>query len=72
MHFTELDLELSRRRYDQFITACSGLGIQTTPLIIQLHLFVLCQVYNVLGKSTIDNGGLALYLSMVTLIIVGW
>ncbi|KAH9744243.1 Endonuclease [Citrus sinensis] len=41
----ELDLEFSRRRYDQFIIACSGLGIQTTPLIIQLHLFVLCQVY---------------------------
>ena len=45
MHFIELDLEFSRRGYDQFITACSGLGIQTTPLIIQLHLFVLCQVY---------------------------
>ncbi|KAH9686183.1 Endonuclease [Citrus sinensis] len=45
MHFTELDLEFSRRSYDQFITACSGLGIQTAPLIIELHLFVLCQVY---------------------------
>ena len=45
MHFTELDLEFSKRSYDQFIIACLGLRIQTTPLIIQLHLFVLCQVY---------------------------
>ena len=56
MQFTEFDFEFSRS-YDQFITACSSLGIPTTHLFIQLHLFVLFQV--LLGKSTIDDGALA-------------
>ena len=41
---TEPDLEFSRRSYDQFIIACSDFGIPTTPMFIQLHLFVLIQV----------------------------
>ena len=40
-----------------------------TPLFIQLHLFVLFQV--LLGKSTINDGGLALSFSMMALIMVG-
>ena len=40
---TELDLELSRS-YDKFIIPYLGFGIPTTPLFIQLHLFVLFQV----------------------------
>ena len=69
MHFTKLDLEFSRS-YNQFITAYSGLGIQTTPFNF-IYLFCV-KFINVLGKSTIDDGGLALWLSMLTLIMVGW
>ena len=53
--------------YDQFITACSVLRIPTTPLFIQLHLFVLFQVCQCVGKSTINDCGLALSLSMVSI-----
>ncbi|KAK9211984.1 hypothetical protein WN943_001363 [Citrus x changshan-huyou] len=42
---TKLDFEFSKRSYDQFITACSG-EIPTTPLLIQLHLFVLFQLHS--------------------------
>ena len=36
-------------------------------------IYLFCVKFiNVLGKSTIDDGGLALCLSMLTLIMVGW
>ena len=63
-------LEFSRRSYDQFITAFLGLEIPTTPLFIQLYLFYF-KLFNVLGKSTIDDGGLAFCSSMIALIMVG-
>ena len=63
MQFTELDLEFSRKRYDQFITTCSGLGIPATLLFIQLHLFVmLFKFVNALDKSTVNDGGLVLIM----------
>lgn len=69
MHFTELDLKFSRRSYDQFITAWEFKRL----LWLFNFIYLFCVKFiNVLGKSTIDDGGLALCLSMLTLIMVGW
>ncbi|KAH9686105.1 hypothetical protein KPL70_014232 [Citrus sinensis] len=35
---TQLDLEFSRRSYDQFFTACSDLGFSTNPLFFNLFV----------------------------------